>query len=63
MAALYCTLELAEYLPSRYRRGTEPHFFQEQTITDPDLLPLGKIITPVTHCFNKGHSDKMISRL
>ena len=39
-------------------------FFREkQTITDPDLLPLSKIITPVTHWFNKGHSVKRISRL
>ena len=38
-------------------------FRKRQTITDPDLLPLSKIIPPIIHCFDKGPSDVRISSL
>lgn len=39
-------------------------FRKRQTIiTDPDLLPLSKIIPPIIHCFHKGTSDVRISSL
>lgn len=64
IVSLYCTLERAEYLPGRYKRGAEWHFFRKkQTITDLDLLPLSEIIPPIIHCFDKGTSDIRISSL
>lgn len=38
-------------------------FRKRQTITDPHLLPLSKIIPPIIHCFDKGPSDVRISSL
>ena len=38
-------------------------FRKRQTITDPHLLPLSKIIPPIIHCFDKGPSDLRISSL
>ena len=37
-------------------------FRKRQTITDPHLLPLSKIIPPIIHCFDKGPSDDLQSR-
>ena len=38
-------------------------FRKRQTITDPHLLPLSKIIPPIIHCFDKGPSDVRIFSL
>ena len=38
-------------------------FRKRQTITDPHLLPLSKIIPPIIHGFDKGPSDVRISSL
>ena len=38
-------------------------FRKRQTITDPHLLPVSKIIPPIIHCFDKGPSDVRISSL
>ena len=38
-------------------------FRKRQTITDPDLLTLSKIIPAIIHCFDKGTSDVRISSL